>query len=213
MRLLWRNREFDGRAAPPKLVFPEPRPSDLITVRACLKCNQRGSKDAEYFRLCLCLHPLTKDMPSVVGLKPTVYRSLQRTKGQGLKARLLQAMEPDHGMIGLTVEMGRIHMVIRRIVQCLYVHDTGTRLPDTHESRVASNEVLSQFGPEKVEEFRQTFIEPLSRQEWEHVADNQFAYSVIHTNRPFVSVWGMVFYSVLPFVGFTGPKVRSPDRV
>ena len=197
---------------PPKLVFPEPRPSDLITVRACLQCNQDGSMDAEYFRVCLCLNPITKDMPSVLGLQPTVQRSLQRPNGQGLKARLLQAMEPDHGMIALNVEMGRIHMVIRRVVQCLYVHETGTRLPDTHESRVASNEVLSHFGPEKVEEFRNLFVEPLVQQEWKVVAAGQFAYSVIHTNRPFVSVWGLVFYGVLPFVGFTGRRVRLSDE-
>ena len=148
-------------------------------------------------------------MPSVVGLKSTVQRSLQRSKSKGLKARLLQAMEPDHGMIALNVEMGRIHLVIRRIVQGLYAHETGTRLPDTHESRVASNEVLSHFGPEKVEEFRSLFIKRLVHQKWRVVADNQFAYSVVHTNRPFVSVWGLVFYSVLPFVGFTGRRVTT----
>jgi hypothetical protein len=197
--------------APAKLIFPEPRPSDLITVKACLDCNQAGSKDAEYFRVCLCLNPLAKDMPSVVALKPTVQRSLQRPQAQRFKNRLLQALEPYHGRIAFTVEMGRIHTVIKRTVQCLYLHETGEKLPDTHEVRVASLEVLAQLGPEKAQEFRRDFIEPLAQQALKLVADNQFAYSVIHTSGQFVSVWGLIFYGILPFVAFTGRKVRMPQ--
>jgi len=36
---------------PPKALFPEPRPSDLITVPACLQCNKSYEKDDEYFRI------------------------------------------------------------------------------------------------------------------------------------------------------------------
>jgi hypothetical protein len=194
--------------APAKLIFPEPRPSDLITVKACLDCNLAGSKDAEYFRLCLCLNPLAKNMPSVVALKPTVQRSLQRPQAQGFKNAFLKALEPDQGRIAFTVEMGRIHAVIKRTVQCLYLHETGDKLPDTHEVRVASLEVLAQLGPEKAQEFLGDFVEPLAHQALKRVADNQFAYSVNHTNRQFVSVWGLIFYGILPFVAFTGRKVR-----
>src|SRR5271157_202350 len=115
--------------APAKLIFPEPRPSDLITVKACLDCNQAGSKDAEYFRLCLCLNPLAKDMPSVVALKPAVQRSLQRRQATGFRTALLQSLQPEPGGIIFTIDMGRIHLVVRRTVQCLYLHETGTKLP------------------------------------------------------------------------------------
>jgi len=166
---------------PPKLIFSKPRPSDLITVRACRRCNQAGAKDAEYFRLCLCLNPLTKNQPDVVVLKPIVRRSLERAEGQGFNEYFRRAMKPERGMISLRVEMERIHAVIRRIVQCLYAHETGNRLPNTHESRVASLEVLSRLGPDKVREFHTEFVEPLANQEWRLVAKRQFAYSVIHT--------------------------------
>ena len=36
---------------PPKNLFPRPRPSNLITVPCCEKCNNRFSKHEEYFRL------------------------------------------------------------------------------------------------------------------------------------------------------------------
>ena len=34
---------------PPKGLFREPRPSNLITVPACLKCNNGFSGDDDYF--------------------------------------------------------------------------------------------------------------------------------------------------------------------
>jgi hypothetical protein len=36
---------------PPKGLFPRPRPSNLHTVPCCHSCNNRASKDDEYFRL------------------------------------------------------------------------------------------------------------------------------------------------------------------
>lgn len=198
--------------APPKLVFPEPRPSDLITVPACRSCNEAGSKDAEYFRVCLCLNPLVKDTPSVVALKPTVQQSLQREKAKGFKTALLKSLEPDQGKIIFTYDMGRIHLVIRRTVQCLYLHDTGTKLPtETHETRVASIEMLSKMEPGSTTRLHETFINPLMKEPIHLYAGNQFAYWVIHTGKPFVSVWALLFYGTLPFVGFTGPKVKVTD--
>jgi len=35
---------------PPKGVFPDPKPSDLITVPACDSCNSDTKLDDEYFR-------------------------------------------------------------------------------------------------------------------------------------------------------------------
>ena len=36
---------------PPKAFFPQPRPSNLITVAACLSCNNGFSQDDDYFRI------------------------------------------------------------------------------------------------------------------------------------------------------------------
>jgi hypothetical protein len=35
---------------PSKSLFPQPRPDDLITVLACVGCNQGTQKEDEYFR-------------------------------------------------------------------------------------------------------------------------------------------------------------------
>ena len=104
--------------------------------------------------------------------------------------------------------MGRIHAVVRRIVQCLYLYETGLKLPTvTHEARVVSIEMLQEFEPAERAEFQKRFIEPLARQDLKLVASNQFGYSVIHTGRPYVSAWTLLFYGSLPFVRFpTGRK-------
>jgi hypothetical protein len=36
---------------PPRNLFPEPRPSNLITIPCCNACNHESHKDDEYFRL------------------------------------------------------------------------------------------------------------------------------------------------------------------
>jgi hypothetical protein len=71
-------------------------------------------------------------------------------------------------------------------------------------------EMLARMEPEAPQRIREDFIEPLMQEPIHGCADNQFAYRVIHTNRLFVSVWAVLFYGVLPFIGFTGPKVNVP---
>ena len=101
---------------------------------------------------------------------------------------------------------------MRRIVQCLYLHGTGTKLPtETHESRVLSLEMLGTMEPDRPQTLRENFIEPLMKEPIHLYANNQFAYWVIHTGQPFVSVWALLFYGILPFVGFTGLKVDTPQ--
>lgn len=38
---------------PPRGIFPKPRPSNLITVPTCFRCNHAGSKYDERFRVYL----------------------------------------------------------------------------------------------------------------------------------------------------------------
>ena len=40
---------------PPDGIFPDPKPTNLITVPACSKCNKGSSKDDEYFRTIIAI--------------------------------------------------------------------------------------------------------------------------------------------------------------
>ena len=71
-----------------------------------------------------------------------------------------------------------------------------------------SEEMLDKIEPDRRQKLHEDFIEPLMKEPIHLYANNQFAYWVIHTEKPFVSVWALLFYGVLPFMGFTGPKVE-----
>src|SRR5437762_371803 len=93
---------------------------------------RKAPRDAEYFRLCLCMNPLVKNLPTVTALKPTVRRSMERPQALGFLKGFIGAMTPINGDGDaiLTVDMGRIHSVIRRTARCLYQHEIGERIPD-----------------------------------------------------------------------------------
>ena len=195
--------------APPKLVFPEPRPSDLITVRACGPCNQAGQKDAEYFRMCLYFNKVARTAPSVIALKPAFQRSLLRPQAKGFFKALVSALEPQDGGFRFENKVWRIHEVIKRTIQCLYLYETGTRLPDDHCVSVMSDLLFQSFSVEKQTEFRDTFVAPLNHVSPSVIADGQFAYSVVYMPDLSLSIWSLVFYGRLGYIGFTAPNSHA----
>ena len=50
-----REAQLTSDHIPPKNLFPKPRPSNLITVPSCKRCNRSASKDDEYLRLVLVM--------------------------------------------------------------------------------------------------------------------------------------------------------------
>ena len=74
-------------------------------------------------------------------------------------------------------------------------------------------EMLGTMQEDEAQELREDFIEPLMKEPIHLYANSQFAYWVIHTGEPFVSVWALLFYGVLPFIGFTGPKVQGAKPI
>ena len=74
---------------PPKNLFPKPRPTNLVTVRACRKCNKSASKDDEYFRLMSIIRNDVYEQPGVAELWDNTYRGLKRTQILGFAKSLL----------------------------------------------------------------------------------------------------------------------------
>jgi hypothetical protein len=76
---------------PPKGIYSQPRPNNLITVPACRQChNDETSKDDEYFRLALQLRDGIDSHPDVVKTRPTLLRSLQNPCKLGMRNALLK---------------------------------------------------------------------------------------------------------------------------
>jgi hypothetical protein len=190
---------------PAKLLFPEPRPSDLLTVRACRTCNEAGSKDAEYFRLSLCFNPLTSRLPSVVALRPALRRSLGRPQGSGFHKAMVDATKiigPDTGTY--EVDIRRLHEVIQRTACCVYLHETGERLPTGHSIQVIDLESVMKCNEADRQHFIQEAVVPLEQQPTRMAAGGQFSYSLMRTGDPHRAICEMTLYDTLTYFAFIG---------
>jgi hypothetical protein len=126
---------------PPKSFFPTPRPANLVTVPACLKCNQGAGRDEDYFLATL--------MFSEAGVTPAgkkvwvdrLHRSYQ--KNVGLRRKIANSLQ--HRQIftpagiyigrGMTIEYdeARLERVVLKIVRGLYFREQGVPLDPTAE--------------------------------------------------------------------------------
>ena len=87
-----RKRQITKDHIPPKNLFPKPRPSDLITVPCCLECNQRISKDDEYFRLVITMRYDVSQRRDASEVLPIALRGLQRADHTHLRRKLLEGI-------------------------------------------------------------------------------------------------------------------------
>ena len=126
---------------PPKAFFPKPRPSNLITVPACKKCNKLTEKDEEHFLATFMFGPagVTQVGKQLWGEK--LHRMYE--KNQGIRQRIgtsLQKIEfvTPHGLfvrhgLGVKLERGRLESVVSKIVRGLYFFEYGEALPSLVE--------------------------------------------------------------------------------
>jgi len=89
---------------PPACFFPKPRPSDLITVPSCSKCNRSLGIDDERVRNLLTSLSSTEQHPAVVSqLAAKRDRSLSRKRGAGTFQHLVESMR----LVDLRTPQGR----------------------------------------------------------------------------------------------------------
>lgn len=117
---------------PPKAIFSKPRPQNSITVPACFKCNNGGSKDDEIFKTFLALS---------LGRTPatdSLFQSAISTARKKFSRDLLANMQRVYLAIASGLVYGQgyriplsservasIEAVIRRITTGLYYHHFG----------------------------------------------------------------------------------------
>lgn len=114
---------------PPRAIFIKPRPQNLITVPACLNCNNGSSKDDEIFKTFLAF---------LLGISPTtdsLFKSAISTARKKFSRYILANMQRAYlttpsGIIynqGYTIPLnpeisGAIEAVIKRITTGLYYY-------------------------------------------------------------------------------------------
>ncbi len=206
---------------PPKNLFQSPRPSNIITVLACPSCHSGTSKDDEYFRLKLCLRDDAGEHPKAQANWESIFRSLNRKEATGLRKSFLADFRPVHlhtpaglyigSRLGYDVDMTRIRRVVERTVRGLYFTEYCKPLGLNNAVKIYANEDLQNESADVLEELNQTILLPLAAMPPKVISDNVFFYRFhIASEKPVYSVWGLSFYTHVPFLCITGiGKVSS----
>lgn len=137
---------------PPRGIFADPPPPDLITVPCCARCHADTSADDEQFRNVLLSADNLENEPSPKQARHRVLRSIARPAGRRLWEDLLASMKDIDIVAGSGITLRRqpafpvppaVGRVVARIARGLFHRDFGTHLPPTHEVTRAR---LDQYG-------------------------------------------------------------------
>jgi hypothetical protein len=117
--------ELSRDHVPPKAFFPEPRPSDLITVPSCERCNHAAALDEEYVAALLNFGP-AGDSVEGQRLKPKWDRAYERATGLLWKMRSAMGVVSEKTPVALrpktavVTDMDSVDRVLDKIVRGLY---------------------------------------------------------------------------------------------
>jgi hypothetical protein len=201
---------------PPKGLFPKPRPSTLVTVPSCKKCNKGFEKDDEYFRRIVLMRQDVGDSPAGSRLLPSLFRDLERKESMGLSKRIIRTMReeevrtPQGIILGKTpvyeAENIRLERTIKRIAYAFTYHVTGETLPDNYEIFVHTT-------LETDKAFVEMIAPVLKGRTRTSIGGDVFSYtSASVAEDRFSALWLFVFYDRVPYVAITRIMNGLGDR-
>ena len=125
----------------PKCLFTKPYPSNLITVKACKKCNNAKSLNEDYLRDFLVADIAVSDKPIAQEIFQKMLSS--QRKGSSVIARetvrksSLQPFYTDAGIYlgtyhSTPIDTNRIESIFRMLVCGLFYNFRKTRVPDNY---------------------------------------------------------------------------------
>jgi len=190
---------------PPKTIFSNPRPSNLVTVRSCKSCNGGDSKDDEYFRDILVFREDSGSTPSGEVLWETVRRSLHRPQARRFTQALANAMfdkeiqTPNGILLGsapaIQIKRKRINRVITRVTRGLYFKHFGHTMPVSDTLLIYSDDIVDKFPP-AVSDMLGELVTITTSQPHHIFGDNVFEYCYCRVDHDSTcSAWAMRFFS------------------
>jgi hypothetical protein len=173
---------------PPRCLFSKPRPHDLITVPCCNNCNRKLSMHDEYFRLAIVAGIDKEKFPRENADSVRAINSLIRPASQGFARQMLQNY--DRSTSGLTVDRGRVEIVLYRIARGLFYHHAGVRLTGAFgfEFRLVDTSLkINSKGQEQINRLSENLTT---------IGQGVFRYAFEKFDQPdlFGAVWLMRFY-------------------
>jgi hypothetical protein len=190
---------------PPKSFFPKPRPSNLITVPACKKCNQGFEKDEELF---LATFMFTDAGVSDTG-KSLWDEKLHRMyeKNLGLKRKIAQLLKevdvktPSGIFLGrrMAIQLDglRSQRVINKILFGLYYFEFQEILPFTTKLNIRFAQYESDV-PQELKDLAPSLL--FGTRQWANIFEYRFNRV---KERPQKSIWIIRFFGKAVFWAIT----------
>lgn len=191
---------------PPKLLFPNPRPSTLVTVPSCRSCNEEAGLDDTHFRLHIALRDHPDPHPDVEVIRGEALRDLGRAEAAGLKQRFLDDMALGQKRTGhpraYSPETVRLARVASRTAKGLYFHHTRVAMP---RDILAIPVIDERFAA------AETDFQELGRRVWASVGRSwirigtifEYSYRILE-DESYVSAWALRFFNTTEFLVLTG---------
>ena len=196
---------------PPKALFPEPRPSNMLTVPCCKKCNESFSKDDEYFRTILVSHASVSSDPNVQAVNEKLLRSMSRPEAAAMARAIRKSLHvvdvTSRGGIylgrspAMAVTADRINRVTDRIARGLFYITHNYPVPMRYEVTCVFKDAAFSMPEEFITPWRGFWKQPVT------IGENVFSYSyALCVDDPNGMLFIYWFYGNLWFYGYILPK-------
>jgi len=196
---------------PPKALFPEPRPSNMITVPCCKQCNESFSKDDEYFRTIMVSSATVYDDPNVQAVNTKLLRSMARPEASKMATAIRKSLHvvniksPGGIYLGespaLKVNAKKFNRITQKIALGLFYVIRGYPVPTGYEIKCIFKDSFFSFPADFIEHAKGFWTQPIM------VGNNIFSYSyapcIDDQNAMLFIYW---FYDKLYFYGYILPK-------
>ncbi len=189
---------------PPQGVFPDPKPTDLITVPACESCNLRTTLDEEYFRWLVATGSAESEN-AVKLVKERILPKFQRRPAflhHVMKGATRVDVHSEDGIYlgkkpAFHFDRHRIQVVIEKIVRGLYFRELDVVLP---QSTIVGDFVLNPI-------FAKGFKEVICALLLQNVGKDVFSYRY-WANKELLeeSSWFLMFFDKTLFFTKTEPS-------
>lgn len=196
---------------PPKNLFPRPRPSNLITVPSCKRCNNSASKDDEYLRNSIVMRSDVGEHEAANMVLSTALSALARPQQrmfnreftEGISVVWLRSMVSDliAPALAYTVKMKRLIRVFNRIARGLYYHERKERIPT----------MCSVVSLMDIDDTDWHIIDSLMSQPYKSIGDGVFSYRPRYAeDSRFAAFWQIVLYDSIRVISLSNPETPVP---
>ena len=189
---------------PPQGIFPDPKPTDLITIPACSVCNSASKLDDEYFRWLVATGSYGSE-DALALIKKRIILKFRRRPAllrQIMKGATRVDVHSEGGIYlgrqpAFLFDRSRIQVVIDKTVRGLYYHERGIALP--------TNAIVGSFVLNPI--FHDKFKEVICSLPLRDVGDGVFSYRYWVSNEtPEESFWLLMFFDKTLFLTRTEPN-------